>query len=1010
MNPFPSTRSLLSAAALLLPWAAIAAQVDPQQSSERLEQLRRDQDEILRKAERLQVLMDRLRQRYEREQRADQVQLLQQGLTHLQQAGVLREIAGVRDDLAATAFTEALRKQRAVVDDLERLLNILLERKSVENIDQEMAAAEAQARTARELEQQQQQLIAAREATRSEPTPAERELMASLAELRDAERAEAERNARAAGSRRPFLESALERVRALLQQQQRLDAAMTAERDGRAAAERAREFDLGELTQATRQLQKALRDQERQQQLGDAGRDLQKEAAGSDTAARQRARDGLEGRLQEPPPRRSGAAGDQRDPDWQRLREQLAKLSADAASQQQLGELGAAAAELSDERNAAAKAATSAASGRLATRAEELAAELAKQPAATGADPAATTPTTPSASSQASPPAATSAAERAPSGKVSAAAKALAAAKAAAEQGDRAAAEAKVNTALQALDEARAELRRQNPDAAQQAGEMAAEAAAVAQELRSSPAPEAAEQQASDATAAASKALREAERALANDDGGNAAGAPAAGSPNTAAPNAATPAGDAKAATASAKQQLQAAEQALAAALAEANAGGDGDRQAAAERQQQLAQQAAATAEQLARAAASPAGDAAGQGAAGQLSQAQQEAAQQALARAQQQMQQAAQQLQQGQQASAASSQQAAAQSLQEAMTAIDDKREPSAAAKAQLQQQAKAQGELAEDIVRLAEELKKRDNQAAERAAQQAADAARKAQRALDAGDEDEAERQQEEARQQLAQAAEELEEEKDRYQDMRQEELLFRMREELTTFLTAQRLINQQTLELQKSALPDGTARAEGLSRAARRKANQLGEEEQQLGNKLDPLLTALGDEDNLVYRKVLQANREDLKEIARRLAGRTPDLGAFTTLMQADLERRTLDLLAALEREKQRREQEQQEQQRQQGGKNRFGPQQRKLVSLIAELEMLKKLGENTGQATEDLRRLVDARDGALTEAEAALIERLSHRHDEITKLFQQIKAGVEQMLQPAEEDTEGGGSGR
>jgi len=133
--------------------------------------------------------------------------------------------------------------------------------------------------------------------------------------------------------------------------------------------------------------------------------------------------------------------------------------------------------------------------------------------------------------------------------------------------------------------------------------------------------------------------------------------------------------------------------------------------------------------------------------------------------------------------------------------------------------------------------------------------------------------------------------------------------MRDELTAFLDRQRPITKQTEEAQKSAT------AEGLSRAMRTKANQLGEEEQELAGKLEAVVQALTEEGNLVYQAVLKANVDDLREVARRLAGRRPDVGAFTTLLQQDVERRTVDLLEALERERQRRQQEREQERQQQ-----------------------------------------------------------------------------------------------
>jgi hypothetical protein len=283
-----------------------------------------------------------------------------------------------------------------------------------------------------------------------------------------------------------------------------------------------------------------------------------------------------------------------------------------------------------------------------------------------------------------------------------------------------------------------------------------------------------------------------------------------------------------------------------------------------------------------------------------------------------------------------------------------------------------------------------------------------------MEEGDTEETQREQEKAREKLEEATEQLQEEKDRYQDLRQEELLFRMKDELTAFMEKQRPITEATKQFQKSS-KDGS-----LSRPVRRKVNGLGEEEQSLAGKIEFLVTALTEEGNLVYQSVLSANLEDLREVARRLAGRAPDVGSFTTLLQDDIERRSVQLLEALEREMQRRKEERQEQQQQDEeqknqqpeSKNKFSQQRKMLVSLIADLEMLKSLGGDTREATENLKTLVGVRsDESISEAEVAMIQRLAHRHNEITKLFEKIKAGVEEALnaQGSAEEEEGG-SGR
>ena len=905
-----------------------------------IERLRRDQDEIMQKAERLKKLMLRLMTRYQREQKQEQVDYLKEGLAHLERSGVLNDVATIREDLEATAFTEALRKQRDVVSDLERLLNILLARKSIENIDNEMKAVTEQAKTAAELERRQSELIdEAQKTMDSELSPAEQELADTLAEMRDAEQREADRNALQAGTRRPFLESALSRIKELLNAQERLESGLEDEASGRTPEAKTQAFDLGDLSEQVRQLQRDLRDQKQQQQLGEAGKEMQAAADAQDAQSLQQARDRLD-RLLETAPKLPNSPGEfkDRDPEWDKVRTE-SKAAQDVnseAGQQALKDVGKHAETNSEQRNGEAKQQNGNNSDKLSNAAKELSERLKKN----APEPSAKEKGKQSADA------------------VADAGKQLADAKKALDEGDTEKADELVSKALSALDQARSKHRQENPDAARNAAKMAADARAAAQELANAPIQEDAEQTAQTELDQAAKALRDVAKKV---EDARATDEPA----------------EAKPAAGESRQSLEAAKEAIEKALKDAAENNEAELDAAQQRQQKLAQQAQA---------------------------------------AEQQMQQAGQkaqsQLQKGQQASAAQQQEQAAEQMQKAMDALQENRDMSPEQKDQLAKQAKAQEELTDDIIKLAEELKKRQNKKAERAAQEAADASRKAQRAMEEGDTEETERQQEKAREKLEEATDELQEEKDRYQDLRQEELLFRMKDELTAFLEKQRPITEATKQIQKSS-KDGR-----LSRPVRRKVNGLGEEEQSLAGKIEFLVTALAEEGNLVYRSVLSANLEDLREIARRLAGRAPDVGSFTTLLQDDVERRSVQLLEALDREMKRREeerkekQEQEQQEQQQKSQNKFSEQRKMLVSLVADLEMLKSLGGDTKEAMQNLKMLVEVRgDESISEAEVAMIQRLAHRHNEITKLFEHIKAGVEEAMNAqGGGEAEEGGSGR
>jgi hypothetical protein len=115
----------------------------------------------------------------------------------------------------------------------------------------------------------------------------------------------------------------------------------------------------------------------------------------------------------------------------------------------------------------------------------------------------------------------------------------------------------------------------------------------------------------------------------------------------------------------------------------------------------------------------------------------------------------------------------------------------------------------------------------------------------------------------------------------------------------------------------------------------------------------------------------------------------------------------------REEERKEkQEQEQQEQQQKSQNKFSEQRKMLVSLVADLEMLKSLGGDTKEAMQNLKMLVEVRgDESISEAEVAMIQRLAHRHNEITKLFEHIKAGVEEAMNAqGGGEAEEGGSGR
>lgn len=938
--------------ALFALFYAVAAAPLYSQTEERpqtLLKLRAEQDEVLRKAVRLKELMERLQQRYVREQKTEQVALLQKGLEHLQNSAVLQDVASIRDDLTADALSEAIRKQQAVITDIERLLNILLQRKSVENLDQAITDAALLAATARELEKRQAELLQlTQNAAQSAKSEAEQQLDNQLDELAAKQRDEAAANARAAGSRRPFLENALQRVQQLLKQQSTLEQQAERLRTGEGQQDRERAFDLGELVQRTRELSGQMSDQTNIAQLQKDALALTEALRGEDQAAVQQQKDRLESDLQKAP-KLSGALDAQKaDPKWQQLKAQLENLpgSTTAEERAQLDTLAKEAAAHAAERTLESQAKNTAAAEQLAEQAAKVAQQLDAN--------AATEKTAKSTDAK-------------PSDQVRSGQQHLQNASQSSKAGESARAQDELQQAQRDFEAARRREQEQNPAPGKGAAQMAAEADATEKELRNAPNPGAEEPAAADSLAKAEQALRKAEQQLDND--------------------AKTTAADARPVLAESRQDLTEASDTLQKALEAATFDQQEAMQKAASRQAELQQKAKDLTQQMQQQAQS-----------GELNAKQAQSAQKQIEQAMESMQSAEQLLQQNKQSKASSKQQEAAGALQQAKQELQKNRTPPPEQQKAMQELAEAEKKLEADILKLAEESKKKNNQPAEQALQAAAEAARRAQSAMQQQDQETTEQQQERARQKLDEAAKQMEEERDRYQDLRQEELLFRMKEELTAFLEKQKPITLGTLLVQKANDQDG------LSRPMRRKLNQFGEEEQELSAKLSALILALAEEGNLVWQAVLKASQEDLGEVVRRLGGRNPDPTTYTTMLQQAIERRTTDLLSALEREQKRREQERtdeqkkdQQQDQQQKGKNKLNQQRQKLVSLIAELELLKTLEADTRRATSDLQVLLSLRSGDdIQAAEAALVERLAHRHSEVTKMFQQIKAGVESAL--------------
>jgi hypothetical protein len=187
-----------------------------------------------------------------------------------------------------------------------------------------------------------------------------------------------------------------------------------------------------------------------------------------------------------------------------------------------------------------------------------------------------------------------------------------------------------------------------------------------------------------------------------------------------------------------------------------------------------------------------------------------------------------------------------------------------------------------------------------------------------------------------------------------------------------------------------------------------NALGEEELDLSSKAKFMREALEEEAVLVFTHSLLLTEQDLVEVHQRLAGNQPLPDEITQVLQEDVEDRVEKLIAALDREqkrrRERRDEEQQEEEQQEQEEQPPEEQQQqenqqnrqRLVSITAELEMLKQMEEDMMVSTQRMARLFGARGEDLSDLDLALFQRLAHRHNGITEIYLGLKKQIEAAL--------------
>ncbi len=246
-----------------------------------------------------------------------------------------------------------------------------------------------------------------------------------------------------------------------------------------------------------------------------------------------------------------------------------------------------------------------------------------------------------------------------------------------------------------------------------------------------------------------------------------------------------------------------------------------------------------------------------------------------------------------------------------------------------------------------------------------------------------EQAEEQEARTQQDLQQAMRELEEEEEQYQRLRQEELLFQIKSEVEAMRASH-------LEQIKATLSADEARAgsRNVSRRTRITLRSIAREEDAVGARAKKVADALEEEGVLVFHEIMRNIESDLTRIVRDMGeGGGYQSGAHLQALQNDV-LKSLDWLAgALKDEMERREQEQQEQQEQEPNDD-----EPPLVPDAAELRLLKKLEEDVLERLAQLQVLHPELKDPDAELNPLLLEeltRLAYQHRRVGELFEYFR---------------------
>lgn len=363
-----------------------------------------------------------------------------------------------------------------------------------------------------------------------------------------------------------------------------------------------------------------------------------------------------------------------------------------------------------------------------------------------------------------------------------------------------------------------------------------------------------------------------------------------------------------------------------------------------------------------------------------------QSATEKALAGAEQAMKDAASKLSQGQSSQASSSQKSALQKMSEAQQAASSgSSQARPEDKAEAQEQAAEQERIRQALLELAQRNQQRKTAQPSPSLDRAQASAGEAKSDLEEGDLDDAEKNEQKTERDMRQALDELGKEEEQYQKLRQEELLFKIAEQVRALLDEHRTVMKDTLEIDQQRRPGDKA-----THTQRLRLRKLGKAEEALAGRSADIGKAILAESSIVFAELFDEAQKDLMRIARDMS----DVGDYQSgervqTMQQDVEQSLTWLQEALAQEKERRRQE--EQQKSDDKKEKGNKGKNQLVPDVAELKLLRRMEVDVLDSIDQFRAIHTelTADKPIDPILLEDIARLAVRHQRTSDLFQQFR---------------------